>query len=94
MLSKWSQIYYHDFNPALVIPKCGLRGDTDLQPASSSDLSCPDLPITVSLEELLLKTDVTMCHDSRYVVSGQLLAQADQVASEKCTGNMYHGAIL
>lgn len=72
MLNKWSQFYYHDFNPALVIPKCRPRGDTDLQPASSSDLSSPDLPITVSLEELLLKTDVTMCHESWYVVSGQL----------------------
>ena len=31
MLRKWSQFYYHDFNPAFVIPKCGPRGDIDLR---------------------------------------------------------------
>lgn len=69
MLNKWLQFYYHYFNLTLVIPKCGPRRDTDLQPASSFNLSSPDLPVTMSLKELLLKTDATMLYESWYVVS-------------------------
>ena len=76
MLNKWKRFYYHCLNPSSVISKRGLRGDIDLQPASSSDLSSLDLPITVSLEGLLLKTNVIMFHKSWYEVSGQLLALA------------------
>lgn len=61
--------------------------------ASSSGLSSPDWPIPVLVKGLLLKTDVITCHKSRYVVSEQWLAQAGQVASEKCRGNMYRGMI-